>query len=181
MSLVWQGSIGALSLLVMLSIVIGAVRTGISPMPSSRAAIKQLLAFVPDEGSGPIFELGSGWGTLAIPLARAHPQRLVICYELSTIPWLVSLLRARLSGVANLEIRRGDFFEADLSEAEAVVCYLYPGGMTRLKQKLEQELSGEAMVLSNTFAVPGWKPHQRVKLDDLYRTPVYCYTRSDHQ
>jgi hypothetical protein len=158
----------------MLSILIGVLRTGISPMPSSQAAIKQILAFVP-AGDGPIFELGSGWGTLAIPLARAHPKRDIVCYELSTIPWLFSVLRARLSGAANLVMRRGDFFQADLSEAQVVVCYLYPGGMTQLQPKLERELSPGAVVLSNTFALPGWKAEEEVKLDDLYRTPVYRY------
>jgi len=31
------------------------------------------------------------------------------------------------------------------------------------------------VVVSNTFAVLGWEPEQVVKLDELYRTPVYCY------
>jgi len=173
--MLWQGVIGGLALAAMLSILVGVLRTGISPMPSSQGAIKQLLAFVP-EGDGPIFELGSGWGRLALLLARAHPKREVVCYELSTIPWLFSVLRARLSGAPNLAMRRGDFFQADLSGAQVVVCYLYPGGMTRLQPKLESELGAGAVVLSNTFAVPGWEPEQVVKLDDLYRTPVYCYT-----
>lgn len=173
-SMFWQSLIGVLALASMVSILIGVLRTGISPMPSSRAAADQLLALLPP-GPGPIYELGSGWGGLGLALARAHPQRSVICYELSTIPWLFSALRARLSGVDNLVIHRGDFFRAELAEAQVVVCYLYPDGMTRLQAKLEQELGVGAVVLSSTFALPGWEAEEVVKLKDLYRTPVYHY------
>jgi hypothetical protein len=179
MSPLLQGLISLGALLVMVSILIGVVRTGISPMPSSRAALKEILDFTADSGEGPIFELGSGWGTLAIPLARAHPNRPVVCYELSTLPWLFSVFRARGSRLGNITVRRRDFQQADLSEAAVVICYLYPQGMTRLQPKLERELSPGAVVVSNTFALPGWKPTHHVKLDDMYRTSVYRYSQSE--
>jgi len=174
MSLGWQIAAGLLALVSVFSIVIGTLRTGISHMPSSRGATKRLLALVPP-GQGPIVELGAGWGGLSIALARAHPQRLVIGYELSSIPWLCSLLRARLARLENLSVHKADFSVANLSAAQVVVCYLYPAGMSRLSPKLLAELEPGATVLSNTFALPGWEPEAVVMLDDLHRTPVYRY------
>jgi hypothetical protein len=171
-----QGTIAGLSLLFMISIWVGVVRTGISPMPSSRGAIREILNFIPKTGKGPIIELGSGWGTLAIPLARAHPQRQIICYELSSIPWLFLRLSAVLLRLHNIETHHKSFQDADLSSAAVVVCYLFPQGMTLLAPKLESELAPKAIIVSNTFALPGWKPAQEVRLQDMYRTPIYQYT-----
>ena len=47
--------------------------------------------------------------------------------------------------------------------------------MADLKPKLEAELKTGAYVLSNTFAVPGWRPEAVRRADDLYATTVYLY------
>ena len=114
-------------LLVMVSILVGVLRTGISPMPSSRQAVQQVLTFVAPSRSGVIYELGAAWGSLAIPLAKTFPDRQIIAYELSTIPWLFLSLRVRLSGLNNIDVIRRNFFRHDLGEAAVIVCYLYPG------------------------------------------------------
>ena len=165
----------ASALFVMASILVGFVRTGISPMPSSRRAVQGIMPFVVPPRPGPIYELGAAWGTLAIPLARAFPDRRIIAYELSTIPWLFLLLRVRLSGLKNIEVVRRDFFRDDLGEAAVVVCVLYPGSMVRLSTKLQSEVKPGTVVVSNTFALPGWVPDQESQLKDLYRTKIYQY------
>ena len=165
----------ASALYVMVSILVGVVRTGISPMPSSRRAVQQGLQFVVPPRPGSIYELGAAWGSLAIPLARAFPDRRIIAYELSTIPWLFLLLRVRVSGLKNIEVVRRDFFRDDLGKAAVVVCYLYPGSMVRLSTKLQSELMPGTVVVSNTFALPGWVPDQKSQLKDLYRTKIYRF------
>ena len=165
----------ASALTFMVSILVGVVRTGISPMPSSRRAVQQVLQFVVPPRSGAIYELGAAWGSLAVPLARAFPDRRIIAYELSTIPWLYLLLRVRVSGLKNIEVVRRDFFRDDLGKAAVVVCYLYPGSMVRLSTKLQSELMPGTVVVSNTFALPGWVPDQTSQLKDLYRTKIYRF------
>ena len=165
----------ASALFVMVSILVGVVRTGISPMPSSRRAVQQVLQFVVPPRPGSIYELGAAWGSLAIPLARAFPDRRIIAYELSTIPWLFLLLRVRVSGLKNIEVVRRDFFRDDLGKAAVVVCYLYPGSMVRLSTKLQSELIPGTVVVSNSFALPGWVPEQKSQLKDLYRTKIYRF------
>ena len=165
----------ASALFVMVSILVGVVRTGISPMPSSRRAVQQVLQFVVPPRPGSIYELGAAWGGLAIPLARAFPDRRIIAYELSTIPWLFLLLRVRVSGLKNIEVVRRDFFRDDLGKAAVVVFYLYPGSMVRLSTKLQSELMPGTIVVSNTFALPGWVPDQKSQLKDLYRTKIYRF------
>ncbi|GAB4261241.1 MAG: hypothetical protein Kow0092_10620 [Deferrisomatales bacterium] len=151
------------------------VVTGISPVPTSRRVRRVVLAVLPDELEGEIFELGSGWGSLAFPLARRYPGATVRAYELSPVPWLVSQARHLVSDTPNLSIAWGDFHGASLSEAAAVVCYLYPGGMERLRPKFERELPAGAVVVSHFFPVPGWRPACVRRADDAEGSPVYLY------
>jgi len=171
--------LGASALAAMVSILVGVVRTGISPMPSSGRAIQQVLQFVRPTRAGPIYELGAAWGSLVIPLASEFPDRRIIAYELSTIPWLFLSLRVRLSGRKNIEVIRRDFYRDDMSKASVVVCYLYPRGMERLATKLQSELCPGTAVVSNTFALPGWAPEQTAQLTDLYRTKIYRFIVTD--
>ena len=175
MSIPLQLVLWATALIVMVSILVGVVRTGISPMPSSRRAVQHVLEFVVPPSDGPIYELGAAWGSLAIPLASSFPDRPIIAYELSTIPWLFLLLRVRVSGLSNIEVVRRDFFRDDLAKAAVVVCYLYPGSMVQLSTKLQSELIPGTVVVSNTFALPGWVPDQQVQLKDMYRTKIYRF------
>lgn len=149
--------------------------TGISPVPTNRRVRATLLAALPDRFAGTIFELGSGWGTLAFPLARKYPGCPVEAYELSPAPWAFSRLRALVTPAPNLTIHRADFHRASLAHGALVVCYLYPGGMARLRPKLEAELPAGALVVSNFFAVPGWTPLAVHRADDLEASPVYVY------
>lgn len=153
------------------------MRLGTSPMPTLAAARREILAQVPPEASGTIAELGCGWGSLAVPLARRHPQCRVVGFELSPVPWAVSAARRRLAGLPNLEIRRADFFDASLEGASIVICYLFPGAMERLRAKFERELPPGALVISNTFAVPGWAPERTQHVGGLCPGPVYVYRR----
>jgi hypothetical protein len=82
-----------------------------------------------------------------------------------------------LSPRPNLTLIRRDFFRADLGDAALVCCYLYPGAMRRLAPKLERELRPGALVVSNSFLVPGWEPEATRTSDDQYGTPVYLYRR----
>lgn len=175
MSIPIQLCLWAVALVVILSILVGVIRTGISPMPSSRLAMKQVLQFVTPTQPGPLYELGAAWGSLVFPLARAFPERQIVAYELSTIPWLFLLLRVRVSRLSNIKVLRRNFFRDDLGEAAAVVCYLYPEGMVRLSTKLKSELAPGTVVVSNTFALPGWMPVQQAQLNDMYGTKVYRF------
>ena len=122
-------------------------------------------------------DLGSGWGTLVIALARKYPDRKVIGYELSFVPWLFSLIRKSVSGLDNLLLYRKDFLDADLSDASVLTCYLFPRGMVSLEDKLDRENVNDVLIVSSTFALPSSEPVKVIRVKDMYRTPVYLYRR----
>ena len=156
-------------------IFIYALRTGISPMPSSAKVRSTMFEMMPNDLNGTVFELGSGWGTLALPLAKRYPDCPVRGYEVSPVPWLYSWLRSWKARQANLKIYQQDYFYADLSDAALVVVYIHADGMAKLKPKFEAELKPGTLVLSNFFHVRGWTPIQETTVNDLHRTKVYLY------
>lgn len=165
----------ALAVAAVVSVVLSSLRLGISPMPTSPKVRRALMSLAPDDVRGEVHELGAGWGGLALALADAYPAARVIAWEASWVPWVIFWLRLLLRPRANLELRRQDFFLADLSKASLVSCYLWTGAMDRLGPKFDAELPDGAVVLSQTFALRGRRPETTVVVEDLYRTPVYRY------
>jgi len=175
------------ALLAIAVVFIWTIRTGSPPTPTSPAARRAMLAILPrhlprvftEDKPGAIYELGAGWGGMALALARQYPDDSVAGVELAPVPWLVAKCRSMMPGHGNLEIRYGDFHASDLSDAGLVVCYLSADGLARLKPKLEDELPKGALVLSNTFAMPGWRRTDETAAGDIYHSPVYLYEMSD--
>ena len=162
-------------LLIALSIVWSTLQTGISPMMSSSKACQAMLASIDRPANGPLIDLGSGWGTLVIAVARKYPQQQVIGYELSWFPWLVSIIRKYSLRLDNLTLYRKDFKNAELSNASILFCYLFPEGMVALHEKLNRERLNEILIVSNTFALPSCQPTKVIRLKDVYQTPIYVY------
>ena len=165
-------------LLAIASIIFYGVRLGITPMPSSRKAVATFLDLIPNDTDGNIVDLGSGWGTLAYPVAKQFPDAEVIGCELSPIPWIYSRLKGLFVRRPNLTLHRQSVFDIDLTDADVVVVYLHPAAMRKLGPKFEQELRPGTLVLSNTFPVPTWKPAQTIHLGKSWLSTsndIYVY------
>lgn len=164
----------AVGLLIVLSVVYSTLRTGISPMPSSKQARDVILHWLDEVDGIRIVELGSGWGNLLIPIARRFPDKVIVGYELSLIPFWVSQFLKYLFRLHNIQILRRDFLNADLSGTDVLICYLYPGGMKSLKNKIQSD-NLRPIVISNTFALEDIKPERMIRLNDIYGSPLYLY------
>jgi hypothetical protein len=123
-----------------------------------------------------IFDLGSGWGTLALAAAKACPGANVVGYEISPVPLAFSRMKARLCGYKNVKFLNADLFGEDFSRADFVLTYLTMPHMERLRPKFEAELKPGAVVICNTFPVPGWTPASEETIQDfVYKLKVYMF------
>jgi precorrin-6B methylase 2 len=166
-----------LVILAALSIIIRTLLNTAPPMPTSARVRARLIELIRQlHPHGTIVELGSGWGTLSLPLARTFPDVSVIGYENSPVPLGVSRIRRRLFGSTNLRFLRKNFYKVPLNQADMVVCYLSPEAMRKLQPKFTAELKPGAIVVSSTFALPVWKADQVIVTDDMYRTRIYVYS-----
>ncbi|NHN32117.1 class I SAM-dependent methyltransferase [Paenibacillus sp. S3N08] len=168
-------------LLALLSIVYTSWRNGISPMPSSfhvrRTVVAEIKRF---SGNGTIVEGGSGWGTLALDVAKHCPRWRIIGLENSIIPLGVSRLASRWASRGraapdNVAFIKEDLYKYPYDQADMVVCYLYPGAMKRLSGIFGERLVPGTPIISVCFALPGWQPERVITCRDLYRTKVYVY------
>ena len=126
--------------------------TGVPPMSSNAAEARDVIALLKRAGlpdKAVIYDLGSGWGSLIIALAQAFPDADVRGIEISPLPYWVSRLRTR--NLRNVTLRRGDFYACDLSDAQAVTCYLMIKPMPRLASLLDKALAPGTPVVSLSF------------------------------
>lgn len=158
------------------SIIIHSLINGISPMPSSPKMTRALLDVLQElDITGNVYELGSGWGTLALAVAGQFPGCMVKAWENSPVPWLFSTALKSITRKKNINFIRQDLFKAPLSEADVIITYLHPKAMEKLKLKFESELKKNTLIISNTFAVRGWKPEKIYQMKDIYRSRIYVY------
>lgn len=140
-------------------------------MPTQPAARKALFSLLPDKVKGSVLELGSGWGTLAFPLAHKYPKNSVIAYEISYVPFYFSWFRQKIFGPSNLSLKKEDFYKESFQEAGLVVTYLFPAAMKKLATRIPKNVT----VVSNTFFLPGREASQILKLQDLFNTTLFLY------
>ena len=151
------------------------VRTGVPPMPTRPGTRAALLRQLPRAVDGTVYDLGSGWGGLALALADRYPGNPVVGIELSPVPWLFARLRHALRPRPNLVYRRADLLAEPLGDAGAAVCYLMPSVMRRLGPKLTAELRPGMVVVSYSFAFDGWPPEIVAVDAESGPEPIYRY------
>ena len=147
--------VGAASII---SIVGYSLHYGISPMPSS----KKCCDIIVSQAEGKVAELGCGFGGLAKKIQKKGCD--IVAFEISPIPYFVAKVRG-------VPVKRRDFFKEDLSSYDTIICYLYPGAM----KKLATMLKPNTLIITNTFALPGWEKTKVFVVNDLYQTEVICY------
>ncbi len=127
-----------------------------------------------------VFELGSGWGTLAFSAAKAYPRVQIRGFEISPVPLYFSRLKKWLGGYHNVTFSSQNFFDVNMGDADIILTYLIQPLMEQLRIKFEKDLKPGTIVISNTFPISGWVPHHEEAIQNfIYTLKVYTYRVSD--
>lgn len=127
------------------------------PFYPSTAAVRDAVAGLLPAGPAHCVDLGSGFGGLVLDLAARRPECIMSGIELAPLPWLCSVVRARLSG-SRARFARGDYAQLDFGQYDVVFAYLSPAAMPALWSKARAEMRPGALLLSYEFAIPGVPP-----------------------
>lgn len=120
-----------------------------------------------------VIDLGCGSGGLLRTIARRRPDCQFVGIEHAPLPFLWAWLCSRRR--ANLDIRHGDFWHEPLGGYGLVYAFLSPPPMSALWAKARQEMARDALLVSNSFAVPDQAPERTVEVTDRRRTRLLCY------
>jgi SAM-dependent methyltransferase len=105
-----------------------------------------------------VVDLGSGHGTLLLMAARRFGA-VAVGVERDPLLVLLTRLRSWWHGLhGRVRVVRGDFGDADLSQADVVLLYLSSALNQALQPRLLNELKPTARVVSNFHGMAGWEP-----------------------
>lgn len=163
--------------LILFLIALYAAVTGMAPMPSSHRSrgiiVNMIKEMEPTQGR--IYELGAGYGTLAIAIAKQFPNMDIVAVELSPAIYFCLWFRKKLNRLENLILVRKNIFSVPLHDASIVICYLFPKAMRRLEEKQFQNLPKGAVIISNSFSLPTRNAEQVVESNDLFKSDIMLY------
>jgi hypothetical protein len=142
-------------------------------VPAGAARIRKALRMAelkPDEN---LYDLGAGDGRVLVIAAREFGAR-AVGIELGPIQCLMCWLRTISSGVGGrVQIHWGNFYSADLKNADVVFLYATSRETARLASRLKSQLHSGARLVSVSADFGGWQPAEfdEQGLIFLYRMP----------
>jgi SAM-dependent methyltransferase len=132
-----------------------AFLTGAPFVPSSNSTADAMITQANIQKNSVIYDLGSGDGKLLF-LAKKKGGRKIVGIEINPFLVLFTKLKIFLSHQKEIQVKLGNFWSANISEADIVFVYLLPWKMEKLAKKLKKELKPGARVVCNSFIFPGW-------------------------
>jgi hypothetical protein len=148
------------------------LRDKVPYVPTPPWVIAWLSQHVRLDAGSTILELGCGDARVLCALVRANPGTRGIGYERNWWPYVLARIRSRGLPV---EIRRDDFYKADLRDVRLVFCYLLTDVMPRVETFVRGNLQPGACFASYAFALPSWPPAQIIPNPKPKGSRLYIY------
>jgi hypothetical protein len=126
------------------------------------AALAERLQSLPAEFR--YIDLGSGLAGGLSQLSRRFPKAQFVGVE--TAPLVFALAWLRCLPRANCQIRYRNLWQEPLAHYEVVYCFLSPAPMAKLWAKARAEMQPDALLISNSFAIPDVAPSEQIELHD---------------
>jgi hypothetical protein len=125
--------------------------------PSGQSTWDAVAALLPADRPLRVIDIGSGLGGAVLYLSRLRADSHFVGIELAPLPWLVSRVRALLTGSRGAFVR-GDYTRLDFRDYDAIFAYLSPAAMTALWQKAREEMRPGTLLLSYEFIIEDVQP-----------------------
>jgi hypothetical protein len=120
-------------------------------------------------------DLGAGIGGTGLHLAKSRSGLLVEAVETAPLPFAIAWLRHQLFAPPNAKLSYANLWECDLGAYDVVYCFLSTAPMPALMDKARREMKPGALLVSNSFAVPGISADEIVEVDDGRRTKLHVW------
>lgn len=133
---------------------------------SNRPTLDALTNLLPADKPIRTVDLGCGFAAAPLAWARAnaHPDSEFLGVENAPIPYMVAKCRVALAGDRRITIAWRSIWDVDVSGFDLVYVFLSPHPMPALFQKAATEAKRGALLVSNSFSVPGHAPDRTLPL-----------------
>jgi SAM-dependent methyltransferase len=138
--------------LVTLSFYWTTFRTQVPFYPSPPVVWKHVSEIIPQSMPIRMVDIGSGLGDLTMYLAQQRFESYFLGIEIAPLPWILSLVRARLRD-SKAKFVRADYNTLNFSEFDVVFAYLSPAAMPDLWEKAKSEMRQGSLLISYEFNI----------------------------
>lgn len=152
-------------------------------VPTPERVVRKMLELAKTGPEDVVYDLGCGDGRIVITAAKDFNAKKAICIEISDERIKETLENIKKNGLeGKVVVERGNFFEANLSQATVITMFLLTNVNEMLKPKLEKELKPGTRIVSHEFEIRGWTPKEVVKVEDGNMNHiVYLYVIGEHK
>lgn len=120
-----------------------------------------------------LVDLGCGFAGTLCQLASRYPRARLVGYETAPLVFLVAWLRCLPR--RNCRVYFRSLWQAELAAFDAVYCFLSPAPMPALWAKARAEMRPGALLVSNSFSVPGMAPERVIEVGDWRRSRLLIW------
>jgi len=144
-------------------------------LPSWKKDIATVLNQAKIQPGDTVFDLGCGDGRWLIAVAKNTQAKKIVGFEISLLMYLWSRINLLFINYPQIQIKYKNFFQADFSSADVILCFLTPRAMKKLAPKFDKEMKSGAKLISYAFSLPGREP-QKIARFSQKSIPVYLYS-----
>ncbi len=146
---------------------------GLPPTPTRPERIRKALKLANLQPGETLYDLGAGNGRVLVIAAKEFGAQ-AIGIEAGPVQCAQAWLSSLANGVGSkIRVRWGNFFKADLYEADVVFAYLTSDYAPRLESQLASQLKPGARVVTISFDLRDWEPQafDKRELTFVYHMP----------
>ena len=127
-------------------------------VPTEKRRARRALKMANMQPGELLYDLGAGDGRILL-MAAEEFGACAIGIEASPLQYAFTWLRIFFNGgKPNISVRRENFHQSDLSDADVVFAYLRPDQTIPMQDVLSAQLKVGARVVAVAFDFPKWKP-----------------------
>jgi hypothetical protein len=131
---------------------------GLPPVPTKRERIHHALELANLQPNETLYDLGAGDGRVLLIAARDFGAK-AVGIEIGPIQWALTWLRITASGFGHqIQIWWGDFYKANLNDADVVFVYATSKEVMKLAPYLETQMKEGARLISISADFSKWEP-----------------------
>lgn len=136
-------------------------------IPTKMDQMRKILRLAGVKKGKKFYELGSGDGRVVFAAAKLGADSFGI--EQSFLRVIYSRIKTRQKNIKKAHFYHGNIFARSYKDADIIYIYLLHKGVNKLEEKLKKELGKGAIVITQTYHFPNWKPYEKAGEFWLYK------------